>query len=92
MGKAGANPEAMDRMIQTLTKFIEVQDSVVETLKSNYLDAGDEWDDQKYQELGNVIDEASAAIKSSYAILSSSITKVQLLKSIMLDYLNQHMS
>lgn len=92
MAKNGANPEAMDKMIQTLTKFIEVQNSVVETLNSNYQEVGDEWDDKKYEELGEVINQASAAIKGSYATLSTSITKIQLLKSIMEDYLSQHMS
>ena len=92
MAKSGANPEAMDKMVQTLTKFIEVQDSVVETLNSNYQDVGDEWDDKKYEELGDVINQATAAIKGSYATLSTSITKIQLLKSIMEDYLSQHMS
>lgn len=92
MAKSGANPEAMDKMIRTLTKFIEVQESVVETLNSNYQETGDEWDDKKYEELGEVINQATAAIKSSYATLSLSITKIQLLKSIMEDYLAQHMS
>lgn len=92
MAKSGANPEAMDKMVQTLTKFIEVQDSVVETLNSNYQDVDDEWDDKKYEELGDVINQATAAIKGSYATLSTSITKIQLLKSIMEDYLSQHMS
>jgi len=92
MAKSGADPEAMEKMIHTLTKFIEVQDSVAETLQSNYQDVGNEWDDKKYKELGDVISQAVTAIKSSYATLSSSITKIQLLKSIMEDYLSQHMS
>ena len=91
MAKTAANPEAMDNMIQILTRFIDLQDNVVENLKSQYENVGDEWDDQKYQELGNVIDQATAAIKGSYATLSTCITKVQLLKSIMEDYLAQHM-
>ena len=91
MAKTGANPEAMDNMIQILTRFIDLQDNVVENLKSQYENVGDEWDDQKYQELGNVIDQATDAIKGSYATLSTCITKVQLLKSIMEDYLAQHM-
>ena len=91
MARTGANPEAMDNMIQILTRFIDLQDNVVENLKSQYENVGDEWDDQKYQELGNVIDQATAVIKGSYATLSTCITKVQLLKSIMEDYLAQHM-
>lgn len=88
----GTSPEAMDRMVQTLTKFVEVQNSVVETLKSNYQEVGEEWNDKKYEELGNVISEATIAIKSSYATLSTCITKVQLLKSILEDYLSQNLS
>ena len=62
MAKTGANPEAMDNMIQILTRFIDLQDNVVENLKSQYENVGDEWDDQKYQELGNVIDQAKISI------------------------------
>lgn len=92
MAKSGASPEAMDRMIQTITKFIEVQDGVINTLKSNYVDIGDEWDDQKYLELGEVIDESITAIKGSYATLSTSITKIQLLKSLLEEYLRQRIN
>lgn len=91
MAKGGANPEAMDNMVQILTKFIDLQDNVVENLKNQYENVGDEWDDKKYEELGEVINQAAAAIKGSYATLSTCITKVQLLKSIMEDYLSQHM-
>ena len=33
MAKSGANPEAMDNMVRILTKFIDLQDNVVENLK-----------------------------------------------------------
>ncbi len=91
MAKTGANPEAMDNMVQILTKFIELQDNVIENLKTQYANVGDEWDDQKYKELGAVIDQATTAIKGNYATLSNCITKVQVLKSIMEEYLAQHM-
>ena len=91
MAKSGANPEAMDNMVQILTKFIDLQDNVVENLKTQYENVGEEWDDRKYEELGEVINQATTAIKSSYTTLSTCITKVQLLKSIMEDYLSQHM-
>ena len=91
MAKVGANPEAMDNMVQILTKFIDLQDNVVDNLKTQYANVGDEWDDQKYKELGGVIDQATTAIKGSYATLSTCITKVQVLKSIMEEYLAQHM-
>lgn len=79
-------------MVQTLTKFIEVQDSVVESLKSSYAEVGEEWDDKKYEELGDVIDDASASIKGSYATLSMCITKVQVLKGILEEYLAQRLN
>ena len=83
MAKSGANPEAMDNMVRILTKFIDLQDNVVENLKTQYDNVGEDWDDQKYLEL--------ATIKGSYSTLSTCITKVQLLKTIMEDYLSQHM-
>ena len=92
MAKTGSSPEAMDKMVQTLTKFIEVQDSVVESLKSSYVEVGEEWDDKKYEELGDVIDDASASIKGSYATLSTCITKVQVLKGILEEYLAQRLN
>ena len=92
MGKTGSSPEAMDKMVQTLTKFIEVQDSVVESLKSSYVEVGEEWDDKKYEELGDVIDDAAASIKGSYATLSTCITKVQVLKGILEEYLAQRLN
>lgn len=92
MGKTGSSPEAMEKMVQTLTKFIEVQDSVVESLKSSYAEVGEEWDDKKYEELGDVIDDASASIKGSYATLSMCITKVQVLKGILEEYLAQRLN
>ena len=33
MAKTGANPEAMDNMIQILTRFIDLQDTVVEVMQ-----------------------------------------------------------
>ena len=92
MEKTGSSPEAMEKMVQTLTKFIEVQDSVVESLKSSYAEVGEEWDDKKYEELGDVIDDASASIKGSYATLSMCITKVQVLKGILEEYLAQRLN
>lgn len=90
MTKRVANPEAMENMIRILTRFIELQDNIVDNLKTQYENVGNEWDDEKYIELGEVISQAIAAIKGSYATLSLCITKVQSLKSIMENYLSQH--
>ena len=50
-----SSPEAMDRMINNITKFIQVQQSVAQSLKSDYIAVGEEWDDKQYQNLGAVI-------------------------------------
>lgn len=91
MAKVGANPEAMDNMIRILTKFIALQDSVVENLKTQYTNVGEEWDDQKYEELGNVIDDATTAIKGSYATLSACISRIQVLKTILENYIHTNL-
>lgn len=60
-----SSPEAMDRMINNITKFIQVQQSVAQSLKSDYIAVGEEWDDKQYQNLGAVIDQAVAALSSN---------------------------
>ena len=69
-----SSPEAMDRMINNITKFIQVQQSVAQSLKSDYIAVGEEWDDKQYQNLGAVIDQAVAALSSNYATLSECTT------------------
>ena len=81
-----SSPEAMERMINNITKFI--QESVAQSLKSDYIAVGEEWDDKQYQNLGAVIDQAVAALSSNYATLSECTTRLQVLKRILEDYLS----
>ena len=81
-----SSPEAMERMINNITKFI--QQSVAQSLKSDYIAVGEEWDDKQYQNLGAVIDQAVAALSSNYATLSECTTRLQVLKRILEDYLS----
>ena len=83
-----SSPEAMDRMINNITKFIQVQQSVAQSLKSDYIAVGEEWDDKQYQNLGAVIDQAVAALSSNYATLSECTTRLQVLKRLLEDYLS----
>ena len=76
-----SSPEAMERMINNIKKFIQV-------LKSDYIAVGEEWDDKQYQNLGAVIDQAVAALSSNYATLSECTTRLQVLKRILEDYLS----
>lgn len=87
-----ASPEAMQRMINNITKFIQVEQSVAQSLKNDYITVGEEWDDKQYQNLGPVIDQAVAALSSNYATLSECTTKLQVLKSILEDYLSRQIN
>ena len=84
-----SSPAAMDRMITNITKFIQVQQSVAQSLKSDNIAVGEEWDDKQYQNLGSVIDQAVAALSSNYSTLSECTTKLQVLKGILEDYLSR---
>jgi hypothetical protein len=88
MSQTHASPEALDRMAKNITKFLQVQQDVVSALKRDYQAVGGEWQDKKYQELGAVVDQAVTAINSSSAPLSTCVTKVQVLKGILEQYLS----
>jgi len=85
-----ASPEAMDRMIQNLTKCIMAQKSVADALKSDYQAVGEEWNDKQYENLGLVVSTAVRDLSSTYTSLSECITRLQLLKRMLEDYLNTH--
>jgi ABC-type transporter Mla subunit MlaD len=82
-----ASPEAMERMVQNLTKCIESQQSVIAALRRDYELIKEEWDDKQYAALGNVVNEAIQSLSTNYNPLSECITKVQLLKSKLNEYL-----
>ncbi len=82
-----SSPEAMERMINNITKFIELQKSVASTLKSDYQVVGEEWNDKQYENLGSVIDQAVAALSANYTTLSECTTRLQLLKGKLEEYL-----
>lgn len=86
-----ASPQAMERMINNITKFIQVQQGVVQSLKSDYIAVGEEWDDKQYVNLGAVIDQMVTALSSNYVTLSECTTKLQLLKGMLEDYLSHQL-
>ncbi len=87
-----ASPEAMDRMISNLTKCIQAQQSVAAALKNDYRTVGEEWNDKQYENLGVVIESAVRDLSSNYASLSESISKLQILKQKLMDYLEHHIA
>lgn len=84
----GSSPEAMARIIQTLQKFVQVQNSVMESLKNDYQNI-DDWNDKHYEELGNVIEEINSNIVKTSDRVESILPKIQLLKLILEDYINK---
>lgn len=84
-----ASPEAMDRMIATITKFIQVQERVIQSLKNDYIAVGEEWNDKQYQNLESVINEVTTALCANNVPLSECVTKLQVLKQILEHYLEK---
>lgn len=89
MARTTASTEAMDRMIRNITKFMTNQQTLISALKNDYSTVGDEWQDQKYQQLGDTLNQAITAISGSSASLSECVTKLQLLKGKLEEYLSQ---
>ena len=91
MGQARASVEAMDRMINNLTKFQTNQQALIAALRNDYATVGEDWNDEKYQQLGETLNGDIAAISNSSVTLSESITRIQLLKGKLIEYLSQNM-
>ena len=89
MARSNASTEAMDRMIRNITKFMQNQDALIGALRRDYSSIGAEWNDSKYQQLGTAINDAIVSISSSTATLSETVTKLQLLKGKLEEYLAQ---
>ena len=58
-----ASVEAMTRMITSITKTIQAEQAVVESLRKDYQAVGQEWNDPQYEKLGPVIDDAVRELK-----------------------------
>lgn len=84
----GASLEAMTRMISNVTKAIQAEQAVVDALKRDYRAVGAEWNDKQYENLGPVIDDAVRELSGNQAKLSECITRLQLLRSKLEEYLN----
>lgn len=91
MARATASTEAMDRMIRNVTKFMTNQEALMNALRNDYTTVGEEWNDPKYQELGNTLNQAITAISGSSATLSECVTKLQVLKGKLEDYLSTNL-
>ena len=89
MSQAKASVETMDRMKRNVTKFMTNKQARMSALRNDYATVGEEWNDLKYQQLGETLNQAITAISGSSASLSECVTKIQLLKGKLEDYLAQ---
>ncbi len=92
MAKAATSTEAMDQMVVSITAFMTKQQELSMDLKKQYITVGEEWDDPKYTQLGDVINDGIAALSQSYAILSNCQAKIQVLKRALEEYLQIRLS
>lgn len=87
MGGNSSSTNAMDDMIRILTEFQDRQQEMGNMLKREYDIVGAEWDDPQYKNLGNVICDIYTTLNTSYVQVSECITKIQLLKGALEEYL-----
>lgn len=83
-----ASVEAMTRMITSITKTIQAEQVVVESLRKDYQTVGLEWNDSQYEKLGPVIDDAVRELSGNQTKLSECITRLQLLRTKLEEYLS----
>lgn len=68
--------------------FLENQRVLMSSLERDYTRVGEEWKDKKYEQLGGTIREAVSSISNSSVTLSECVTRIQLLKSKLEEYLS----
>ena len=83
-----ASVEAMTRMITSITKTIQAEQVVVESLRKDYQAVGLEWNDSQYEKLGPVIDDAVRELSGNQTKLSECIVRLQLLRTKLEEYLS----
>ncbi len=83
--------EAMTRMINNITKAIQAEQAVIDSLKSDYRQVGLWWTDKQYENLGPVIDDAVRELSGNQAELSQCIVRLQLLRTRLEEYLNTNL-
>ncbi|WP_346908573.1 hypothetical protein [Faecalicatena orotica] len=87
MSGNSSSVDAMDDMIKMLTGFQEKQQEMGNQLKREYDIVGSEWDDAQYKNLENVMCDIYTTLNASYVQVSECITKIQLLKRALEEYL-----
>lgn len=88
MARVQGSPEAIAAMAQRIKGVINTGNQAVAQLTSAYRAAGSDWNDNKYKELGDVVNQAVSAIKSPMAELESAISKLNRMEADLRHYLS----
>lgn len=80
--------EAMNDMVRSLVRILEEQNELCESLVSNYEAVRSEWNDEKCDQLGDVIHDIVVQMRAPYAEIHACMTRIQLLRGAFEDYLN----
>lgn len=86
MARNTASKEAVETMIKKLSKFEEIQEEMINSLKFQYIEQGEEWNDDKYKQLGEVLEDIYAPILKCNEAVSECVGKLTVLKDAIETY------
>ena len=85
---AHASLEAFDAMIKNLNSFKDLQEELVKNLKKSYEQIGQEWNDEKYKQFGEYLATVYKASGDSYIAMSDCVSRMNVLRKSLEQYLN----
>lgn len=88
MSKSSTSKEAVEDMIKSLETFKSMQDKMVENLKKQYERIGQDWNDEKYKELGDTLEDIYTPIEKCSDEVESCIKRIKVLEGNLDSYLN----
>ena len=88
VGVSRAAIQQADRICSTAIQELHIAS---QKLNTRYRDAGQKWKDDKYKQLGVIIEDCSRAIKSPIDELSDCITKLRQLDKTIQEYENTNL-
>lgn len=91
MASASVEKEAILRSIALCNHSIEQYKLTARTLASKYREAGNGWSDEKYRQLGNVINDCVGSLSSPLRELEESVTKLNEILRLIEMYENENL-
>lgn len=86
MAGVSVEKSAVDGAIQLCQKTIQNFEKTSGELKRRYQGAGTSWKDSKYKQLGDIVNECTAALKKPQEELTDCIRKLQELQKAIAEY------